>query len=161
METSKKVREILMTFPQVQYAVSQTGRPDDGTDVAGFYNNEFDVLMYPEDDWRPKISKDELINRMNVKLSKLTGVNLNFSQLISDNVEEAVSGDSLNYTEGKIQDVYKILRGVKGIEDLGIMKSIGLPELDIILDQQKMAQYGGNYFQPLFLTVLGPKAPGR
>lgn len=152
VNTAKQVRDVLMTFPQVQYAVSQTGRPDDGTDVTGFYNNEFDVLMYPEDDWKPKISKEELINQMNARLSNLPGVNLNFSQPISDNVEEAVSGvkgsivvkvygDSLNYTEAKIEDVYKILKGVKGIQDLGIMKSTGLPELDISLDQQKMAQY--------------------
>ncbi len=153
VETSKQVRKILMSFPQVQYAASQTGRPDNGTDVAGFYNNEFDVIMYPEDDWKPKITKEELINQMNVKLAKLPGTDLNFSQPISDNVEEAVSGvkgsivvkvygDSLNYTEGKVNEVYKVLKGVKGIEDLGVLKSIGLPELDIQLDQQKMAQYG-------------------
>jgi cobalt-zinc-cadmium resistance protein CzcA len=153
VETAGQVRKILMTFPQVQYAVSQTGRPDDGTDVAGFYNNEFDVLMYPEKDWSPKITKEELIDQMNTKLAKLPGVDLNFSQPIMDNVEEAVSGvkgsivvkvygDSLNYMEGKVNEVYDILKGVKGIEDLGVMKSIGLPELDINLDQQKMAQYG-------------------
>lgn len=153
VETSKQVRKILMTFPQVQYAVSQTGRPDDGTDVAGYYNNEFDVLMYPEEDWKPKITKDELIDEMNKALSKLPGVDLNFSQPIMDNVEEAVSGvkgsivvkvygDSLNYTEDKVNEVYNILKTVRGIEDLGVLKSIGLPELDINLDQQKMAQYG-------------------
>jgi len=153
VETSKQVRSILMTFPQVQYVVSQTGRPDDGTDVAGFYNNEFDVLMYPEDDWKPKVTKEELIAQMNKKLSILPGADLNFSQPISDNVEEAVSGvkgsivvkvygDSLNYMEGKTNEVYNILKGIKGIEDLGVLKSIGLPELDINLDQQKMAQYG-------------------
>jgi cobalt-zinc-cadmium resistance protein CzcA len=153
VETAKKVRKILMTFPQVQYVVSQTGRPDDGTDVAGFYNNEFDVLMYPEDDWKPKVTKEELIDQMNKKLSVLPGADLNFSQPISDNVEEAVSGvkgsivvkvygDSLNYMENKVDEVYNVLKGVKGIEDLGVMRSIGLPELDINLDQQKMAQYG-------------------
>ena len=153
VETSKKVRQILMSFPQVQYAVSQTGRPDNGTDVAGFYNNEFDVIMYPEEDWKPKITKEELIDQMNAKLSVLPGADLNFSQPISDNVEEAVSGvkgsivvkvygDSLNYAEGKVNEVYNVLKGVKGIADLGVLKSIGLPELDIKLDQQKMAQYG-------------------
>jgi cobalt-zinc-cadmium resistance protein CzcA len=153
VETAKKVRSILMTFPQVQYVASQTGRPDDGTDVAGFYNNEFDVVLYDEDDWKPKISKEELISQMNKKLSVLPGADLNFSQPISDNVEEAVSGvkgsivvkvygDSLNYMEDKTNEVYQVLKGVRGIEDLGVLKSIGLPELDINLDQQKMAQYG-------------------
>ena len=153
VEISKQVRSILMTFPQVQYAVSQTGRPDDGTDVAGFYNNEFSVMLYPESDWNPKISKEELIDQMSKKLSILPGSDLNFSQPIMDNVEEAVSGvkgsicvkvygDSLNYMEDKVNAVYDVLKDVKGIEDLGVIHNIGQPELDVNLDQQKMALYG-------------------
>jgi cobalt-zinc-cadmium resistance protein CzcA len=153
VEVSKQVRQMLMTFPQVTYAVSQTGRPDDGTDVAGFYNNEFDVLLLPESDWDPKISKDELIDQMSKKLSTIPGVNLNFSQPIMDNVEEAVSGvkgsicvkvygDSLDYMEGKVNEVYNILKGVRGIDDLGVIHNIGQPEIDVNLDQTKMALYG-------------------
>jgi cobalt-zinc-cadmium resistance protein CzcA len=153
VETSKEVRKILMTFPQVKYAVSQTGRPDDGTDVTGFYNNEFDVLLYPLDEWQPKISKEELIDQMNKKLSVLPGVNLNFSQPIMDNVEEAVSGvkgsicvkvygDSLGYMEGKVNEVYNILKTVRGIDDLGVIHNTGQPEIDVNLDQSKMALYG-------------------
>jgi len=153
VEISRQIRATLMTFPQVKNAVSQTGRPDDGTDVAGFYNNEFDVVLYPEEDWNPRISKDELIDSMNKKLSVIPGVDLNFSQPISDNIEEAVSGvkgsicvkvfgDSLNYMEGAVTDIYNVLKNVRGIEDLGVIKNIGQPELDIDLDQGKMALYG-------------------
>jgi cobalt-zinc-cadmium resistance protein CzcA len=153
VEVSTEVRKTLMSFPEVKYAVSQTGRPDDGTDVTGFYNNEFSVILYPESDWKPKISKEELIDQMNAKLSVIPGTNLNFSQPIMDNVEEAVSGvkgsicvkvygDSLYYMEGKIDEVYNILRKVRGIEDLGVIHNIGQPELDIDLNQQKMALYG-------------------
>jgi cobalt-zinc-cadmium resistance protein CzcA len=153
VEVSTKVRSILMTFPQVTYAVSQTGRPDDGTDVAGFYNNEFDVILLPEDKWNPKISKDELVTQMSKKLSEIPGVNLNFSQPIMDNVEEAVSGvkgsicvkvygDSLDYMERKINEVNNILKGVRGIDDLGVIHNIGQPEIDVNLDQRKMAVYG-------------------
>ncbi len=153
VEVAKEVRKRLMTFPQVKYAVSQTGRPDDGTDVAGFYNNEFSVMLYPESEWKPKISKDELIRQMNDKLSVIPGADLNFSQPIMDNVEEAVSGvkgsicvkiygDSLNYMEGKVNEVYNVLKDVKGIADLGVIHNIGQPELDVNLDQQKMALYG-------------------
>jgi cobalt-zinc-cadmium resistance protein CzcA len=153
VEISQQIRAMLMKFPQVKNAVSQTGRPDDGTDVAGFYNNEFDVILYPESEWKPHISKEELVDSMNKMLSVIPGVDLNFSQPISDNIEEAVSGvkgsicvkvfgDSLNYMEGKVTDVYNILKTVKGIEDLGVIKNIGQPELDIDLDQQKMALYG-------------------
>ncbi len=153
VEVSKAVRKTLMEFPQVKYAVSQTGRPDDGTDVAGFYNNEFSVMLYPEKDWNPHISKDELIKEMNTKLSVIPGADLNFSQPIMDNVEEAVSGvkgsicvkvygDSLKYMEDKVNEVYNILKDVKGIADLGVIHNIGQPELDVNLDQQKMALYG-------------------
>jgi heavy metal efflux system protein len=141
VEVADQMRAIMMTFPQVQKVVSQTGRPDDGTDVTGFYNNEFDVSLYAQDDWKPKISKDELIENMRQKLAVVPGADLNFSQPIMDNVEEAV-GDSLNYMEEKSDEVYNILKNVYGIEDLGVIRNIGQPELDIDLNQQKMGLYG-------------------
>jgi len=150
---SRQARALVMQFPQVKYCVSQTGRPDDGTDVAGFYNNEFDIILSPEEEWNPRISKEELIDQMSRRLSVIPGVNLNFSQPIMDNVEEAVSGvkgsicvkvygDSLNYMESKIAQVFGILKQVKGIDDLGVICNIGQPEFDINLDQKKMALYG-------------------
>lgn len=153
VEISQKARKIIMQFPEVKYCVSQTGRPDDGTDVAGYYNNEFDIIMYPEDDWKSKMSKEELIDKMNKALSIIPGVNLNFSQPIMDNVEEAVSGvkgsicmkifgDSLNYMEDQLNKSFNVLKTVKGIEDLGVIQNTGQPELDIKLDQAKMASYG-------------------
>ncbi len=153
VEVAQQVRDKLMTFPQVRNVVSQTGRPDDGTDVAGFYNNEFDVMLYPADDWKFHITKDELIDEMNKKLSVIPGADLNFSQPITDNIEEAVSGvkgsicvkifgDSLNYMEDKASEVYDILKQVRGINDLGVIRNIGQPELDIDLDEQKMGLYG-------------------
>ncbi len=153
VEVSTQVRKILMEFPQVKYAVSQTGRPDDGTDVAGFYNNEFSVMLYPESEWKPRMTKNELIEQMSKRLSVIPGADLNFSQPIMDNVEEAVSGvkgsicvkvygDSLNYMEDRVTDVYNILKNINGVSDLGVIHNIGQPELDVNLDQQKMALYG-------------------
>ena len=153
VDVSKQVTDALMTFPQVKNIISQTGRPDDGTDVAGFYNNEFDIMLYPEDDWKPHITKDALVDEMNQKLTVIPGAQLNFSQPITDNIEEAVSGvkgsicvkifgDSLNYMEEKSTQVYEALKTVAGIEDLGVIKNIGQPQMDIDLDQQKMALYG-------------------
>ena len=153
VEISIQTRNILMNFPQVKCIVSQTGRPDDGTDVAGFYNNEFDVVILPESEWNPKISKEELIDQMSKKLSVIPGVNLNFSQPIMDNVEEAVSGvkgsicvkiygDSLSYMEQKLNEVYNVMKDIRGIEDIGVIHNIGQPEINVNLDQQKMALYG-------------------
>jgi cobalt-zinc-cadmium resistance protein CzcA len=153
VKVARTVRKMVMAFPEVKVIASQTGRPDDGTDVTGFYNNEFDVLLYPEGDWKSHLTKEELIDTMNRKLSVLPGVDLNFSQPISDNIEEAVSGvkgsicvkvygDSLDYMEGKVTEVDNILKSVRGIEDLGVIKNLGQPEVDIDLNQQQMALYG-------------------
>jgi heavy metal efflux system protein len=150
---ANQMRQIMMRFPQVARVMSQTGRPDDGTDVAGFYNNEFGVSLYPEEEWKPRMTKEELIDSMNKALSVIPGADLNFSQPIMDNVEEAVSGvkgsicvkiygDSLNYMEEQSNEVYNILKHVNGIDDLGVIKNIGQPELDIDLDQVKMGLYG-------------------
>ena len=150
---ANEMRAIMMRFPQVKRVMSQTGRPDDGTDVAGFYNNEFGVSLYPQEEWSPKISKEELIAEMNKELSVIPGADLNFSQPIMDNVEEAVSGvkgsicvkiygDSLNYMEEQSDKVDNILKSITGIEDLGVIRNIGQPELDIDLDQIKMGLYG-------------------
>jgi cobalt-zinc-cadmium resistance protein CzcA len=152
-EVARQIRNELMDFPQVKTVVTQTGRPDDGTDVTGFYNNEFHITLYPEKKWNPHISKEALIDEMYQKFSQTPGVDLNFSQPIMDNVEEAVSGvkgsivvkvfgDSLNYMEQQTALIEGQLKTVRGIEDLSAIRNIGQPELDIDLDQQKMALYG-------------------
>ena len=153
MDIANKMRRIIRNFPEVKQVMSQTGRPNDGTDATGFYNIEFHVDIYPKKEWKSGISKEELVEKMKEKLAAFPGIDLNFSQPISDNVEEAVSGvkgslcvkiygDSLPYTEKKAGEVYDIMKGIKGIEDLGVIKNIGQPEMRIDLDQNKMALYG-------------------
>src|ERR1700757_2330816 len=153
VELSNKMRRVFMQFPEVKQVMSQAGRPNDGTDPTGFYNVEFFVDLVPKDEWKRKISKEELIAQMQDKLDVFSGINFNFSQPIMDNVEEAVSGvkgsiavkvygDELTAIEGKANKIYEILKTVKGIEDLGVIKNIGQPELRIELDEGKMAQFG-------------------
>ncbi|MGZ3777029.1 MAG: efflux RND transporter permease subunit [Mucilaginibacter sp.] len=153
VKLANEMRKIFLSFDEVKQVMSQTGRPNDGTDATGFYNIEFHVDIYPEDKWKRKETKEELIERMQEKLKFFPGVDLNFSQPISDNVEEAVSGvkgsivvklfgDDYKFIEGKEDTIYRILKGVKGIEDLGVLRDMGQPELQINLDQAKMAQYG-------------------
>lgn len=150
---ANKMRRIILAFPEVRQVMSQTGRPNDGTDATGFYNIEFHVDIYPKKEWKSGITKEELIERMQKKLAVYPGINLNFSQPIMDNVEEAVSGvkgslcvkiygDSLVYTEGKANQVYDIMKKIPGVEDLGVIRNIGQPEMRIELDENKMALYG-------------------
>lgn len=153
VKVANDIRRKLLTFPEVKQVMSQTGRPNDGTDATGFYNIEFHVDIYPQGEWKSGVSKARLIELMNEKLDGIPGITLNFSQPIMDNVEEAVSGvkgsivvklfgDDFKVIEGKEESIEKILKGVHGIEDLGILRNIGQPELRINLNQQKMALYG-------------------
>jgi cobalt-zinc-cadmium resistance protein CzcA len=153
VKMANEMRSIFLSFDEVKQVMSQTGRPNDGTDATGFYNIEFHVDIYPQGEWKRKETKEELIQRMQEKLKFFPGVDINFSQPISDNVEEAVSGvkgsiivkmfgDDYHYIEKKEVNIYSILKGVKGIEDLGVLHNVGQPELQIDLNQQEMAQYG-------------------
>ncbi|GAA4497255.1 CusA/CzcA family heavy metal efflux RND transporter [Hymenobacter ginsengisoli] len=150
---TKQFRQDFEQFPEVRGVISQTGRPNDGTDATGFFNNEFFVDLYPADQWKRKITKEQLIAEMQAKLAHYRGIDFNFSQPISDNVEEAVSGvkgsmavkitgDDLNFLDKKADEVYALLKKVKGVEDLGVFRNLGQPELHITLDPDKMAQFG-------------------
>ena len=152
-DIANKMRKIIRSFPEVKQVMSQTGRPNDGTDATGFYNVEFHVDIYPKSEWKSGISKEALIDEMQKKLAVFPGIDLNFSQPIMDNVEEAVSGvkgslvvkiygDTLAYTEKKANEVYAVMKNIQGVEDLGVIRNIGQPELRIDLDQDKMALYG-------------------
>jgi cobalt-zinc-cadmium resistance protein CzcA len=152
-DLANKMRKIILHFPEVKQVMSQTGRPNDGTDATGFYNIEFHVDIYPKDEWASHLTKEQLVDKMKNQLSVFPGTDLNFSQPIMDNVEEAVSGvkgslcvkiygDSLAYTEEKAGEVYAVMKNIPGVEDLGVIKNIGQPEMRIDLDETKMALYG-------------------
>src|SRR5476651_1256871 len=122
VKLSNEMRKIFLSFDEVKQVISQTGRPNDGTDATGFYNIEFHVDIYPQGEWKRKETKEELIARTQDKLKYYPGVDLNFSQPISDNVEEAVSGvkgsivlkmfgDDYKYIENREQSIYAILKG--------------------------------------------------
>ncbi len=168
-----EARLILAAFPEVKQVVSQVGRPDDGTDTTGFFNTEYFVDLKPKDQWRPvfKEEKEALISAMDAELSKIPGVLWNFSQPISDNMEEAVSGvkgelavkmygDDLKLLEQKGDEIVNVMRGVQGVEDLGLFRVLGQPNLNLSVDRQKAARYGINVMdvQDAVETAIGGKA---
>ena len=149
VQLANKMRARLAAYPEVKQVLSQTGRPNDGTDATGFYNIEFHVDIYPEKEWESGLDKMQLIEKMQEDLSMYPGIDFNFSQPITDNVEEAASGVKgsiavkVLYRSEKIaMEIDKILGTVEGIEDLGVIRNIGQPELRIELDEGRLARYG-------------------
>ena len=168
-----QARIALAAFPEVTQVVSQVGRPDDGTDATGFFNTEYFVDLKLKKDWRPAFheDKEELIAAMDREMEKIPGVLWNFSQPISDNMEEAVSGvkgelavklygDDLRTLEGKGDEIVNVLRKIQGIEDLGLFRVLGQPNLNIVMDRAAAARHGINVadLQDAVETAVGGKA---
>jgi cobalt-zinc-cadmium resistance protein CzcA len=173
IRVADQARVLLAKFPEVTVTTSQVGRPDDGTDTTGFFNTEYFVDLKPKNQWRPVFheDKEQLIAAMNAELSEIPGVNWNFSQPIADNMEEAVSGvkgelalkifgDDLKLLEAKADEIVAIMHGVKGIEDLGVFRVIGQPNLNVIVDRQRAARYQINVadVQDAIQTAVGGNA---
>jgi cobalt-zinc-cadmium resistance protein CzcA len=170
---SNQARIILCSWPEVIQCSSQVGRPDDGTDTAGFFNTEYFVDLKPKEQWRASFhqNKEEVIAAMNKELEKIPGVIWNFSQPIADNMEEAVSGvkgqlatkvygDDLRLLDEKSDQVVKVMRTIKGIEDLGVFHVLGQPNENFIVDRQQAARYQINVadVQDAIQTAAGGNA---
>jgi cobalt-zinc-cadmium resistance protein CzcA len=152
LKTTDKLKNIIRSFPEVT-GVSQTGRSNDGTDPNGFGFVQFSVNLKPKEEWTRKITMDDLIDEMDKKLKEYQGITYNYSQPISDNVAEAVAGfkaengikiygDNLETLDKYGKQVLEVIKHIDGIKEPGIIKNIGQPEISVVLDREKMAQYG-------------------
>jgi len=168
---TKEMKAKLQKFDEVDFILTQTGRPNDGTDPTGFFNIEFHAELKPKKEWERKVSKNELINQIHDSLSIYPGVILAFSQPIQDNVEEYVAGvksalvvkifgNDLHELEATADKVAGTIKEVRGIEDVNVFRSIGLPELQIRPQEIRMAQYAVSMAdaQAVIEMAIGGKA---
>jgi cobalt-zinc-cadmium resistance protein CzcA len=170
---SNQARLALCAFPEATVCTSQVGRPDDGTDTTGFFNTELFVDLKPKEQWRPvfRQRKDALIAAMNRELTKIPGVVWGFSQPIADNMEEAVSGvkgqlatkiygTDLSVLETKAEQMVAVMRTVKGIEDLGVFRVLGQPNLNLTVNRAAAARHQINVadVQDAIQTAVGGNA---
>jgi len=151
-----KMREILISHPEILTVVSQHGRPDNGSDASPFSNVELFAPLKPFDEWPSGLTKDKLTEQLQKQFNdELPGVTFNFSQYIQDNVEEAISGvkgansvkiigPNLVVLEQIAAQVMEQMRAVRGVEDLGLFNVLGQPNLNVKVDRAKAARYGLN-----------------
>jgi cobalt-zinc-cadmium resistance protein CzcA len=156
MPSVTRMREILLSHPEVITVVSQHGRPDNGSDASGFFNAEFFVPLKPFDEWPAGMTKEKLVEDLQNEFGKeFTGITFNFSQYIQDNIEEGLSGvkgansvkiigPDLAKLEEIANQVLPEMDQVKGVADLGIFRVLGQPNLNIKVDREKAARYGLN-----------------
>ena len=172
IDLSKRARRVLASFPEAKQVVSQVGRPDDGSDASGFYNTEFFVDLLPRSKWRSEFkTKDDLIAVMDKELNKFPGVDWNFSQPISDNVEEAVSGVKgelavklfgidLMVLEAKANEIQEVMTRIQGVADLGTFQVRGQPNVNLVVNRAAADRFGINVsdVQDAVETAVGGKA---
>jgi heavy metal efflux system protein len=155
---SPQIRDVLMSFPQVTTVANELGRPDDGTDSTGFFNNEFYVGLRPYEDktWSGSAhTKPQLIDAIQKKLNAFPGVIFNYTQPAEDAVDEAetglksslavkIFGTDLNILEQKAMQVKELISRVPGITHVVLVRELGQPSLIIEPDREKIARYGLN-----------------
>ncbi len=168
-KVAPKVRAILASFPQVTTVASELGRPDDGTDSTGFFNVEFYVGLKPYSEWTgPYRTKASLIEAIDDRLKTFPGIIFNYTQPAEDAVDEAetglksalavkVFGPDLQTLQTKAKEIKRVLQGVRGIDDVTLVKELGQPSLTVGIDRAKIARYGVNVsdVNALIQTAIG------
>ena len=172
IDLANRARRVMANLSEVKQVMSQVGRPDDGSDASGFYNTEFFVDLLPRSKWRSEFkTKDDLIAVIDRELNNFPGVNWNFSQPISDNVEEAVSGvkgelavklfgADLRVLEAKATEIQDVMTIVPGVADLGTFQVRGQPNVNLVVDRATTDRFGINVsdVQDAVETAVGGKA---
>ncbi len=167
---ANKVRLLLASYPEVTDVEDQIGRPDNGTDWTGYFNTEYNVDLKPKEEWRPIFHQDKeaLIASMNHELEKFPGAIWGFSQPIEDNMEEALSGvkgelsvkiygDDFKVLEEKGNEIVNVMSKIPGVQDLGMFRIIGQPNMTFTVDRQAAARWGINVadIQDALQTAVG------
>jgi heavy metal efflux system protein len=168
---TQKVRKIMASFPEVRYVVSQLGRPDDGTDVNGWYITEYSVGLIPRENWTTAHNRDSLCEAMDAKIKEIPGIDTQFSQYIEDNVDEAVSGiksemaikifgSDMNKLQALANQIVDIIKTVPGATDVGTDQLLGQPQIQITIDRAAIGRYGLAVadVQTVVATAIGGQA---
>ena len=155
IKVANQLRETFLKQPELEKVAVQIGRPDDGTDSTGVFNQEYGLYLKSPEEMPKGTSKHILLQHLQAELDKIPGINYSFSQYIQDNVNEALSGvkgensvkifgSDLEVLAQKAHEVVTQLKKVRGIEDENILKELGQPTLNIQIDRDKAARYGVN-----------------
>lgn len=151
-----ELRKTLKQFDEVSYVMTQVGRDDEGAEAFSLSHIECGVGLKPYDTWKFGKTKADLIEEMSEKLLTMPGYTVSFSQPIIDMVMDQIAGapsdlaikvygDDMTDTRHIADKVVNVLRTIPGAADVAIDQEPPLPQLQIIADRDRIAQYGLNF----------------
>lgn len=155
LKVSRKLRELFLTQPEVKNVTVQVGRPDDGTDATGVFNQEYSVAFKEPSQWPAGVTREDVVRRLQSQLNTIPGVDVSFSQYIQDNVAEAISGvkgensvkifgEDLGTLTHLADQIEHVLDTTPGVVDAGVLRALGQPTLNIVIDRAACARFGVN-----------------
>ena len=155
LRVSRELRALFMRQPEVANVTVQVGRPDDGTDSTGVFNQEYSVAFKEPDKWPVGVTREDVVRRLQNQLNEVPGIDVGFSQYIQDNVAEAISGvkgensvkifgDDLTVLTRLADEIEHILDTTPGVVDASVLRALGQPTLNIVIDRDACARFGIN-----------------
>jgi len=174
VQLAQNIEKELLSFPEVALTVSKIGRAELGGDPEDVNNTEIYVALKPQSKWKTTNSKEELVELMREKLSRIPGVLFNFSQVIQLRVDEMISGitaqiaikifgEDMDVLRQKAEEVRNAIAKVPGTTDLAVEQVTGVKYLQIKIDRDKIARYGINVgdVQDVIETAIGSRKAGE
>jgi heavy metal efflux system protein len=169
-----QIRAELLQQPQVRDVAVQIGRPDDGTDSTGIFNQEYGVYFKTPQELGYVVDRQAIIKHLQEYFDLIPGIDVNFSQYIQDNVDEALSGvkgensvklfgSDLRVLEARAAQIQQVLEGVAGIADVGVFKVLGQPTLNVTVDRVAAQRFGLNVsdVENVVLNAVGGNAQSQ
>lgn len=168
LKVSQRLRALFLQQPEVKTVTVQVGRPDDGTDATGVFNQEYSVAFKEPSQWPAGVTREDVVRRLQAQLNTIPGVDVSFSQYIQDNVAEALSGvkgensvkvfgEDLGTLTHIADQIERVLDSTPGVVDAGVLRALGQPTLNIIIDRAACARFGVNVsdLQNLISNAVG------
>lgn len=170
-EMSDTLRVRTLKHSEITYMMVQAGRNDDGTDPWTASHFEVSIGIKPYSEWPSGKTKADLIRELATDYKDMPGFTVGFSQPMIDGVMDKISGahselvvkvygEDFKETRRIAEDVLSTLNKIPGSADLAIDQEPPLPQLQIIANRDKIAQYGLNVADvaDLIEVALGGKA---
>ncbi|APG60510.1 CusA/CzcA family heavy metal efflux RND transporter [Christiangramia salexigens] len=156
VKTSTKIESLLLDeFPEIEQVVTRFGVSDVPTDPMPMDIGDSFIILKPRSEWVSAESKDELIAKIKKTLSVVPGVSYEFTQPVEMRFNELLTGvrediavklygEDLNVLAEKAKEMGSLISQVDGVGDMKVEASVGLPQITVDYDRNKLAQYGLN-----------------